>query len=106
MGPAVGTGSGGPRVFDGPSMSGWSASRAVRERVSLPGWISQDAEDPCRESEQGVDPGSWRSSSVIEMKCPACGVVGRIPKNKVNVRLVCSKCLKVFYVTPSGRAVA
>jgi hypothetical protein len=40
------------------------------------------------------------------MKCPACGVVGRIPKNKVNVRLVCSKCLKVFHVTPSGRAVA
>jgi len=39
------------------------------------------------------------------MKCPACGVVGRISKEKVNTRLVCRKCLRVFHLTPSGRAV-
>jgi hypothetical protein len=42
---------------------------------------------------------------MIEMKCPACGAEGRAPKDKVNTRLVCRKCLKVFHLTPSGRAV-
>jgi hypothetical protein len=43
---------------------------------------------------------------MIEMKCPACGVVGRVTKEKVNTRLVCRKCLQVFHVTAAGRAVA
>ena len=42
---------------------------------------------------------------MIEMKCPACGAEGRAPKEKVNTRLVCRKCLKVFHLTPTGRAV-
>jgi hypothetical protein len=42
---------------------------------------------------------------MIEMQCPSCGAEGRIPKEKVNTRLVCKKCLKVFHVTASGRAV-
>jgi hypothetical protein len=43
---------------------------------------------------------------MIEMKCPACGAEGRAPKDKINTRLVCKKCLRVFHLTPSGRAVA
>src|SRR3954447_11717431 len=39
------------------------------------------------------------------MKCPACKVAGRVSKNKLNTRLVCQKCLAVFHVTPTGRAV-
>jgi len=42
---------------------------------------------------------------VIEMKCPACKVPGRVAKDKVNTRLVCRKCLSVFHLTPTGRAV-
>jgi hypothetical protein len=42
---------------------------------------------------------------MIEIKCPACGAEGRAPKDKVNTRLVCRKCLKVFHVTPTGRTV-
>ncbi|MFO0891244.1 MAG: hypothetical protein U0790_19135 [Isosphaeraceae bacterium] len=42
---------------------------------------------------------------MIEMQCPACGAEGRIPSEKVNTRLICRKCLKVFHMTPSGRAV-
>lgn len=42
---------------------------------------------------------------MIEMNCPACGAEGRVPSEKVNTRLVCRKCLKVFHLTPSGRAV-
>ena len=42
---------------------------------------------------------------MIEMKCPACGVGGRVTKDKVNTRLICKKCLKVFHVTPTGRTV-
>jgi hypothetical protein len=42
---------------------------------------------------------------MFEMKCPACGAEGRAPKEKVNTRLVCRKCLKVFHLTASGRAV-
>jgi len=40
-----------------------------------------------------------------EMNCPACGAGGRIPRDKVNTRLVCKKCLKIFHVTASGQAV-
>jgi hypothetical protein len=43
--------------------------------------------------------------SMIEMKCPACGAEGRAPKEKVNTRLICRKCLKVFHLTTTGRAV-
>ena len=42
---------------------------------------------------------------MVEMKCPACGAEGRAPKDKINTRLVCKKCLRVFHLTPSGRAV-
>jgi len=42
---------------------------------------------------------------MIEMNCPACGAGGRVPRDKVGARLVCKKCLKVFYLTPSGQAV-
>jgi hypothetical protein len=41
----------------------------------------------------------------MEIKCPACGAEGRAPKEKINTRLVCRKCLKVFHLTASGRAV-
>jgi hypothetical protein len=41
----------------------------------------------------------------MEMKCPACGAEGRAPKDKINTRLVCRRCLKVFHLTASGRAV-
>ncbi len=36
---------------------------------------------------------------MIEMKCPSCGAAGRIPPYKVNVRLICKKCLKPFHIT-------
>jgi hypothetical protein len=49
--------------------------------------------------------GCKREISMIEMKCPACGAEGRAPKDKINTRLVCKKCLRVFHLTPSGRAV-
>jgi hypothetical protein len=39
------------------------------------------------------------------MSCPACGAGGRIPRDKIGTRLVCKKCLKVFYVAASGQAV-
>jgi hypothetical protein len=42
---------------------------------------------------------------MIEMKCPSCGAAGRIPPYKVNVRLVCKKCLKAFHITSTHRAV-
>ena len=42
---------------------------------------------------------------MIEMKCPSCKVAGRVSKDKVNTRLVCRKCLSVFHVTATGRAV-
>jgi hypothetical protein len=49
--------------------------------------------------------GCEREIPMIEMKCPACGAEGRAPKDKINTRLVCKKCLRVFHLTPSGRAV-
>jgi hypothetical protein len=42
---------------------------------------------------------------MIEMKCPSCGAGGRIPKDRVNTRLVCKKCLRVFHVTAAGNTV-
>ena len=42
---------------------------------------------------------------MIDMKCPSCSAGGRIPREKINTRLVCKKCLRVFHVTPSGNTV-
>jgi len=42
---------------------------------------------------------------MVEIKCPACGAAGRAPKEKIQTRLVCRKCLKVFHITPSGKTV-
>ncbi len=42
---------------------------------------------------------------MIEMKCPSCGAGGRLPREKVNSRLTCKRCLRVFHLTPSGQAV-
>jgi hypothetical protein len=38
---------------------------------------------------------------MIEMSCPRCGAGGRVPRDKVNSRLVCKKCLQVFHLGPS-----
>ena len=48
---------------------------------------------------------SRRSVPMIDMKCPSCGAGGRMPREKVNTRLVCKKCLRVFHVTASGNTV-
>jgi hypothetical protein len=42
---------------------------------------------------------------MLDMKCPSCGAAGRVPREKVNTRLVCKKCLRVFHITPSGGTV-
>jgi hypothetical protein len=42
---------------------------------------------------------------MFEIKCPACGAGGRVPRNKAGARLVCKKCLRVFHMSPSGQAV-
>ena len=42
---------------------------------------------------------------MLAIKCPACGAEGRAPKEKIQRRLVCRKCLRVFHVTPSGKTV-
>jgi hypothetical protein len=42
---------------------------------------------------------------MIEMSCPRCGAGGRVPRDKVNSRLVCKKCLQVFHLSPSLQAV-
>ena len=42
---------------------------------------------------------------MIEMKCPGCGAGGRAPRDKMNTRMVCKKCLKVFHLSPSGTPV-
>lgn len=44
-----------------------------------------------------------RNIVVISMHCPSCGAEGRIPKEKLDTRLVCKKCLKTFHLTPEGR---
>jgi hypothetical protein len=41
---------------------------------------------------------------MIDTKCPACGAEGRVPNTKINTRLVCPKCLKIFHVTSAGRS--
>ena len=41
---------------------------------------------------------------MIATKCPACGAEGRVPNTKINTRLVCPKCLKIFHVTSAGRS--
>ncbi len=38
---------------------------------------------------------------MLEIKCPACHGMGRVPRFKVGVRLVCRKCHNVFHLTPS-----
>ena len=38
---------------------------------------------------------------MIEMSCPRCGAGGRVPRDKVNSRLVCKKCLQVFHLSSS-----
>jgi hypothetical protein len=43
--------------------------------------------------------------STIQMECPKCGAPGKVPRNKVQTRLVCRKCLAIFHLTPVGRAV-
>ena len=43
---------------------------------------------------------------MIDMKCPSCGAAGRVPPYKLNVRLICKKCLRPFYISSSRQAVA
>jgi hypothetical protein len=43
--------------------------------------------------------------ATFEMECPKCGASGKIPRNKVQTRLVCRKCLAIFHVNPLGRSV-
>ena len=42
---------------------------------------------------------------MIEMACPRCGAGGRVPRDKMNARLVCKKCLQVFHLKAGGVAV-
>ena len=42
---------------------------------------------------------------MLEISCPACGAGGRVPRNKTGARLVCKKCLRVFHLSPGGKAV-
>jgi hypothetical protein len=42
---------------------------------------------------------------MIEMSCPRCGAGGRVPSDRVNSRLVCKKCLSVFHLNSSLKAV-
>jgi hypothetical protein len=42
---------------------------------------------------------------MIEMACPRCGAGGRVPREKMNARLVCKKCLQVFHLRAGGVAV-
>lgn len=44
-----------------------------------------------------------RNLAVIAMHCPSCGAEGRIPREKVNQRLICKKCLKTFHLTLDER---
>jgi hypothetical protein len=38
---------------------------------------------------------------MLEIKCPSCHGLGRVPKYKVNVPLICRKCRHHFYLTPT-----
>lgn len=42
---------------------------------------------------------------MIEMSCPRCGAGGRVPRERVNSRLVCRKCLQVFHLGPGNKAI-
>ncbi len=42
---------------------------------------------------------------MTDMECPKCGRQGSVPKEKLNSRLVCKKCLTIFHLTPTGRVV-
>ena len=42
---------------------------------------------------------------MIDLECPKCGRVGSVPQTKVNTRLICKKCLAVFHMGPTGRAI-
>lgn len=42
---------------------------------------------------------------MIDLACPNCGRNGSIPREKINTRLVCKKCLMVFHMNTAGRAV-
>ena len=42
---------------------------------------------------------------MIEMSCPRCGAAGRVPRDRVNSRLVCKKCLQVFHLNSSHQPV-
>ncbi|WP_337174869.1 hypothetical protein [Paludisphaera sp.] len=44
--------------------------------------------------------------ATISMHCPSCGAEGRIPRDKVNVRMLCKRCLKSFHLTPGGKILA
>ena len=39
------------------------------------------------------------------MSCPRCGAGGRVPRDRVNSRLVCKKCLQVFHLNATLQAV-
>ncbi|MDG3003050.1 hypothetical protein [Paludisphaera mucosa] len=43
---------------------------------------------------------------MVSMHCPSCGAEGRVPKDKVDTRLLCKKCLKSFHLTSAGKIVA
>lgn len=40
---------------------------------------------------------------MIDLACPKCGRAGSIPREKINQRLVCKKCLVVFHMNTAGR---
>lgn len=42
---------------------------------------------------------------MIDLSCPSCGRAGSIPREKINTRLVCKKCLKVFHMNTAGRTI-
>ena len=42
---------------------------------------------------------------MIDLECPKCGRVGSIPPSRANSRLVCKKCMSVFHMGATGRAV-
>ena len=42
---------------------------------------------------------------MIDLECPKCGRIGSIPPSRANSRLVCKKCMSVFHMGATGRAV-
>src|SRR5262245_46991952 len=40
-----------------------------------------------------------------DISCPGCGAGGRVPRDQMNTPLVCKKCLRVFPLSSSGKAV-